>query len=246
MTCPPEERVSAYLAGELPPSEKRHFDEHLLSCEECRSALDADARAGRALALLREVAPANLQDRVVASVMSTPHVLADRPRRPRLRHGAVLSFFHRARSRRLVLVATSLVAAAGLVAGLSLSLAGTRPEPAQVAALVAMASNGQSSSPALRKGERMVVAGQRISVRGYPYKGSLVIVATSGRPFPVAPSSHRVGRARSAPSARVWMASKGTVSMYGVNHAEGRESMLVVAAMPESEMPKVVARLHLS
>jgi hypothetical protein len=41
------------------------------------------------------------------------------------------------------------------------------------------------------------------------------------------------------------MATKGRLSMYGVNRRGGGESMFVVAAMPMAEMPQMAARLGL-
>jgi hypothetical protein len=41
------------------------------------------------------------------------------------------------------------------------------------------------------------------------------------------------------------MATKGKLSMYGVNRGAGGESMLLVAAMPMAEMPQMAARLKL-
>ena len=48
MTCP-EERVIDFLAGELSPEEERRFDEHLLGCEHCWRAVQADRAARLAL-----------------------------------------------------------------------------------------------------------------------------------------------------------------------------------------------------
>jgi hypothetical protein len=41
------------------------------------------------------------------------------------------------------------------------------------------------------------------------------------------------------------MATKGRLSMYGVNRKAGGDSMFVVAAMPMAEMPQLAARLNL-
>jgi hypothetical protein len=41
------------------------------------------------------------------------------------------------------------------------------------------------------------------------------------------------------------MATKGQLSLYGVNRRPGGESMFLVAAMPMAEMPQLAARLDL-
>ena len=64
MTCP-EERLVAFLAGELSSEEERRFHEHLLGCEQCWRAVQADQAARHALEQLSQPAPAGLQGRVV-------------------------------------------------------------------------------------------------------------------------------------------------------------------------------------
>jgi hypothetical protein len=114
-------------------------------------------------------------------------------------------------------------------------------EPAQVAAVVAMMGTGPVPTTALRAGEHLVIGGQRLVVRAYQLEGTEEIVATSGRPFPVPTTSHLL----TGSSPRAWMATKGPLSMYGVNRPAGGESMFVVAAMPMAEMPQLAARLDL-
>ena len=48
MSCN-EDRVIAFLAGELSDDDERRFDEHLLQCEECWRAVQADRAARFAL-----------------------------------------------------------------------------------------------------------------------------------------------------------------------------------------------------
>ena len=67
VTCP-EERVIAFLAGELAPEEERRFDQHLLECEECWQAVKADRAARLALEQLRQPAPAGLESRVALAI----------------------------------------------------------------------------------------------------------------------------------------------------------------------------------
>jgi hypothetical protein len=67
VTCP-EQRVVAFLASELSDEDERRFDEHLLVCEQCWRAVQADRAARLALEQLRQPAPAGLRDRVTLSV----------------------------------------------------------------------------------------------------------------------------------------------------------------------------------
>jgi hypothetical protein len=246
VTCP-EERLVAFLAGEFSSDEERGFDEHLLGCEQCWRAVQADRAARLALEQLRQPAPAGVQGRVAASVALAAAEAEKGPvvlgRHPVERHRAP-SLLRGGGGRphlRLVAAACLLV---GLAAGSFGWLAASRraaPEPAQVAAVVAMITPGSPPTTALRAGERLVIGGQHMVVRAYQLEGTEEIVATSARPFPVPTTSHLL----SGPSPRAWMATKGHLSMYGVNRRGGSESMFVVAAVPMAEMPQMAARLGL-
>ena len=192
MTCP-EERLIAFLAGELPPDEERRFDEHLLSCEPCWRAVKADQAARLALEKLRQPAPA-------------------------------------------CLVVIMAVGATGWLAARA-----APSDPAEVAAVVAMMTPGSPPTTALRAGEHFVIAGQPLMVRAYQLEGTEELVATSARPFPMPSTSHLLPGS----SSLAWMATKGRLSMYGVNQRGGGQSMFVVADMPMAEMPQLAARLDL-
>jgi anti-sigma factor RsiW len=246
VTCP-EELLVAFLAGELSTGEERRFDEHLLGCEQCWRAVQADRTARLALEQLRQPAPVGLQGRVAASVALAA---TEAPQGPVLlgRHpvGGHLapSLLRRAATRphaRLVAAACLLVVVAGGSFGWIAASRRAAPEPAQVAAVVAMLTPGSAPTTALRAGEHFVIAGQHLVVRAYQLEGTEEIVATSARPFPVPSTSHRL----SGSSSQAWMATKGRLSMYGVNRRGGGESMFVVAAMPMAEMPQMAARLGL-
>jgi hypothetical protein len=241
VTCP-EERVFSFLAGELSPDEERRFDEHLLGCEGCWRAVQADRSARLALEKLREPAPAGLQGRVALSVALAASE-ADGGTAGVGRKGAH-SFMRRAMAtRRLRLVAAAsllVVVAAGSFGWLAVPRAGA-PEPAQVAAVVDMMTPGSTPTTALRAGEHLVIGGQRLVVRAYELEGTEEILATSARPFAVPPTSHLL----TGSSPKAWMATKGRLSMYGVNRQTGGESMFLVAAMPMAEMPQLAARLNL-
>jgi hypothetical protein len=142
---------------------------------------------------------------------------------------------------RLVAAACLLVVvAAGSFGWLAASRSAAH-EPAQVAAVVAMMTSGSAPSTALQAGEHLVIGGQRLVVRAYQLEGTEEIVATSARPFPVPPASHLIRGS----SSQAWMATKGRLSMYGVNRQSGGDSMFLVAAMPMAEMPQLAARLNL-
>ena len=241
MTCT-EQRVFAFLAGELSPDEERRFDEHLLGCEHCWRAVQADRAARLALEQLRQPAPAGLQGRVAASVAlaatEAPEgvVAVGQHGAPSLMRRAVAT-----RQARLVAAACLLVVvAAGSFGWLAISRSPAQ-EPAQVAAVVAMMTSGSPPSTALQAGEQLVIGDQHLVVRAYRLEGTEEIVATSARPFPVPPTSHPVRGS----SSQAWMATKGRLSMYGVNRKAGGDSMFVVAAMPMAEMPQLAARLDL-
>jgi anti-sigma factor RsiW len=236
MTCS-EDGVIAFLAGELSDEDERRFDEHLIHCEDCWRAVHADRAARFALEKLREPAPAGLQDRVALAVsLAASEVPQGKaPRRP---------FALSVRQARPVV---RLVAAASLVIALAagsfawLEAKGAPADPPQVAAVAAMMTPASSPAKALRSGEQMVIAGQDVAVRAYVMDGKETIVATSARPFSVPHSSHVL----SGTSPTAWMATKGRLSMYGVNRPGGTQSMFLVSVMPMADLPEVAAHLGL-
>lgn len=240
MTCP-EERVIAFLAGELSDDEERKFDDHLLGCEQCWGAVRADRAAHLALERLRQPAPAGLQSRVTLSVAlaateaegRTRAAGRRRPRRLAVRGG------DRPLARLAAAALVVVVAAVGL--GWLATDHRSAPDPPQVAAVVAMITPGTPPTTELQAGEHFVIAGQRLMVRAYHVEGTEELVATSAQPFPVPGASHLL----SGSAAHAWMATKGRLSMYGVNRRRGAESMFLVAAMPMAEMPQMAARLNL-
>jgi len=234
MTCS-EERLIAFLAGELTQDEERRFDDHLLSCEPCWRAVQADRAARLALQQLRQPAPPGLGDRVSLAVA----VAAGRTYPPSWRGGPGAGGGRPARVR-LAFATLALVLAAGALSWLGLR-GGASADTPQVTAVAAMFSQHGSPPRALRTGERFVVAHQPMMVRAYEMKGAEALVATSVEPFPVPASSHRLPGS----SPKAWMATKGKLSMYGVNRSPGEQSMFLVAAMPVAELPQLAAELHL-
>ena len=240
MTCP-EERVIAFLAGELTPAEERRFDQHLLGCEECWQAVKADRAARLALEQLRQPAPAGLEGRVALAIALASQ---EASKGPVARAGAGAPSLLRwatARPHRPRLVAAACLVVV-MAAGAAGWLVADRPaaDPPQLAAVVAMMTPGSAPTSALRAGEHFVIAGQALMVRAYQFEGTEELVATSAQPFPVPSSSQMLPGS----SSQAWMATKGRLSMYGVNR-RGGQSMFVVAAMPMAEMPQMAARLDL-
>lgn len=239
-----EGRITAFLHGELPDRQARAFDEHLLTCESCWRAVQED-RAGRlAIERLRSPAPLGLADRVSASIglaAREPGGDVTVPGR-RVAHQA-----GRAQVRMAIRVAVAAVAAVIVVAGSVLGWSAHDHQPAdppQIARVLAMDSAPAATSPALVAGEHFVFGGQPLTVRAYRVEGITTLVATSSSPFPMPASSHLVAGS----SRRAWMATRGTLAIYGVNRPAGggHESMFLVAAMPMARLPQVAAQLHLT
>lgn len=251
MTCP-EERILAFLDGELTGTQARDFDAHLLTCESCWKAVQED-RAGRlALDLLRGAAPVGLADRVAMAVQlagSTsegpvvdPGIREHRPvATPSASSGAKRSGHAPTRSRRPALILAAAAAVAVVVAGGWWGARGSGPlEPPQVAAVLAAAqSMGRDHAPG--RGPEIVAHDQLIAVWYYRVEGQSVLVATSEQQFPMPAHPMRLPGS----TASDWMATKGRLGIYCANAPVGHESMLVVAAMPVAELPHVAADLHL-
>jgi Putative zinc-finger len=241
MSCD-ETRIAAFLNGELSDADEQSFDEHLVDCESCWSAVQED-RAGRlAVERLQIPAPLGLADRVAASINlagKRPDGEGPTPVRPVPRSPDPTGL----RPRWLVPAAALVVVA--VVAG-TIAWAVNQhqaSDPPQIAEVVAMASSSGANSAPLRNGEHFDVDGQSLTVRSYRIEGITTLVATSGHPFPMPTSSRLV--AGSSPTA--WMGTDGKLAMYGVNRPTGggRQSVFLVAAMPMARLPQVAAQLHL-
>ena len=230
MTCP-EERLVGFLAGELSVEEERKFDQHLLECESCWREVQAD-RVGRlAVERLLEPAPAGLRDRVSMAVSLEESGGAS--------HEQHLHTAHRRGTVQLVAAIFLVLAVGGTLSAVLVGSVAT--DPPQVAAVVAMVTPGGHPSAALLAGEREVVNRQQMTVRAYMVHGKEAIVATSLKPLPIPAASHLLAGS----SLRAWMATDGTLALYGVNRPAGQPSMFVVAAMPMAALPEVAAQLHL-
>lgn len=242
MTCP-EQRLVEFLAGGMSEQEERRVDAHLLTCEECWRAVQADRAARLALEQLRQPAPAGLQGRVLLSVALAAADAAGVPRaghrgkRPERLVVALGSGRLRLVTAACLAVAVAAGAAAWVASGGGPGAGG----PAQVSEVAAMVTPHKAPPAPLMAGEHMVIGGQPLMVRAYEVAGTEAVVATSAMPFPVPARSHLL----SGSSSRAWMATEGHLSIYGVNRAAGRGSMFLVAAIPMAQLPQVAARLHL-
>lgn len=245
MTCPDEERLGALVAGELSANEAAALDEHLLACEECWRAVQEDRSGRLAVHRLREAAPPGLADRVAAVIAlgagqkEAPTPLEQETPQASPAGGRASA----ARRHRVRIAIAAVLASGGLAAGLVAAFArgGVPTDPAQVAAVVAMASHQAASVAPAAALHHLMVEGQQIDVRSLRVDGHLVEVATSPRRFPMPSTSHVVAGS----SQRAWMASRGSLGMYCVNRGPRRRSVLLVAGMPAAELPQVAAQLHL-
>jgi Putative zinc-finger len=240
MSCD-EDRIAAFLNGELSDADEQSFDEHLVDCESCWSAVQEDRAGHLAVERLQVPAPLGLADRVTASInLAGKRSIGEAPVRP-VGAGRPLD---RARYRPRWLVPAAVLVVVAIVGG---AIAWTVnqhqvSDPPQIAEVVAMASSASNNTP-LRSGEHFDIDGQSLTVRSYRIEGITTLVATSAHPFPMPASSHLV--AGSSPTA--WMGTDGKLAMYGVNRPAGndRKSVFLVAPMPMARLPQVAAQLHL-
>jgi len=246
MACD-QERIEAFLHGELSDVEEEVFDEHLLACESCWQAVQ-EHRAGRqAIERLRVPAPLGLADRIAASIdLASRQPFEDRGSPGHRSQGQHRRSAHRAIShhpRRLITAAAAFVMIA--VGGTLGWVLNHHPasDPPQIARVVAMDTPTVANSAALRAGEHFNFGGQALDVRSYRVQGVTTIVATSTNPFPMPVRSHLVGGS----SSTAWMATHGKLAMYGVNQPTGAggKSMFLVADMPVARLPQVAAQLQL-
>jgi hypothetical protein len=247
-----ERMLAAFLAGELGPDGARRWDEHLLECERCWRAVREDRAGRQAAAVLRRPAPAGLADRVAFAVEVAA---AGGAAREQARPGAGSG--RRARPggrKRWPLLAGTGTVAAGVAVTLVVFLlpggSGNGTMPAAVAAVASYAQaipapdqarparpGGQPEPAEVGRPETLTAGGQQIVVRTWRLGGRQVVVAVSGRPFPMPASARGAGRGMA------WSARLGKLSLYCVN---GRTSELVAAPVPEPELAALAARLPLA
>jgi hypothetical protein len=211
-----DQRLAAYLAGELDPDTARAIDEHLLDCESCWQAVCAARLGRRAAEGLRQPASAALADRIRLAIdVST----RPKPRRFR-RRWAVLA------TAACVLVAAT-VTAALLVPGHA-----SRHDPPVISALVRLAA--QPAPPQISPSSARL-GGQDVELQRYPVTGDTVLVASSTRAFPTP------GDARPQSGAGMaWTITRNTITVY-CPHSQ----VLLAGPVPTNALIALAARLHL-
>jgi len=222
-----ERRLVAFLAGDLDEKATRAWDEHLLGCERCWSAVREDRLGRAAAARLRESAPDGLADRIRLAVE-----LAGPPRR---------------RHRGSRIAAATLVAAAALALVMVLLPSPRAGESPTIAAVLqsaqrlptaGSASDGgaATSGPVLVGEPTTVAAGDAHLVLSYYRIGDRqVLLARSDRDFPTPDG------ARPVPGvAMTWAASRGRLTLYCPD-----PRVIVAAAVPATELPGLASRLPL-
>jgi anti-sigma factor RsiW len=245
--------LAAFLAGDLDPGAARRWDEHLLACERCWRAVREDRAGRQAAQILRQPSPAGLADRVAFAVEVAT---AARAGAQRQQWPAVLS---RRPGRHRRWLGRRLAGAGMIAAGVAVALAmllfpggrQTRIVPAAVAAVAGYAqtiqvqarsqhSHGIDPDRPVEVGPPVMVTagGQRIVLRTWRLGATEVVVAVSGRPFPMPAGAKGVSGRGMA-----WSARLGRLGLYCLN---GRTSELVAAPIPAAELAALAARLPLA
>jgi hypothetical protein len=183
-----DERLAAYLAGELDPDAARAVDEHLLACDRCWHTVSAAQLGRRAAERLRRPTPAGLADRIRLAIQLAPDTAP-----PKRRRG------------RWAVVAAAAAAFIALVLGaLLVPQHATRNDPPVITALVQFVEQSGAPGPVMTR-----LGGQPVELRRYPLDGTTALVATSTQTFPT-PTDARI---RSG-SAMAWTITRGPVTVY--------------------------------
>jgi predicted anti-sigma-YlaC factor YlaD len=212
-----DQRLAAYLAGELDPDTAHAIDQHLLDCESCWQAVCAARLGRRAAERLRQPAPTALADRIRLAI--------DVSTRPTPRH-------FRRRWAALATAACALVAAA-VTAALLVPGHATREDPPVISALVRLAAQ---PAPAQINPSSVRLGGQDVELQRYPVAGNTVLVATSTRAFPT-PADARTP----SDAAMAWTITRNTIIMY-CPHSQ----VLLAGPVPTNALITLATRLHLN
>lgn len=224
-----EANLVAFLAGDLDAEAARDFDDHLLSCESCWTALREDRAARAALERLRDAAPAGLAERVRLAVD-----LQDDPPRPRRRRWRAVTGL-------AVLIGTTVVA---IVVSLPPSAPSSPPAVATVvhfARLIAARPGspaGQIGAVPLGRPVELTSGGQPIELVYYQVGRTEALVATSPQQFAM-PSD---GRPIGGSPGMAWTATRTGISLLCLN---GPRSTLLAAALPLAQLTELATQLHL-
>ena len=219
----------AFLAGDLQPEAARDFDQHLLACESCWTALREDRAARAALEGLRDAAPAGLADRVrlALELQTTPPRRRGRPWK--------------------AITGLAALAVAGLVATLVTVLPSTPPSPSAVATVVHFARLIPSSpsvpaeptaSGPLGRPVTLTSAGHPIELLYYRVGDTEALVATSPREF----AMPKDGRPLGGSPGMAWTAHRSGISLLCLN---GPRSTLLAAGVPLQQLIALASQLHL-
>jgi anti-sigma factor RsiW len=214
-----DQRLAAFLAGELDPDTARAIDEHLLDCEACWQAVCAARLGRRAAERLRQPAPTTLADRIRLAVEIAPRTA---PPRRRSRRDGWLPV-----AAGTVALIAAITTVAVLVPGHS-----ARHDPAVITAVVHLAAQPAPVPPGA---VHIQVAGQAAVARRYPVDGGTALVATSTRAFPTPPGAQpRPG------SLMAWIITRDAVTVYCP-----RSTVLLAGPIPDTTLIALAQRLHL-
>jgi hypothetical protein len=216
-----DQRLAAYLAGELDPDTARAVDEHLLDCETCWQVLSAARLGRRAAERLRQPASATMADRIRLAVEIAPTTAT--PRHRRARRGRWLA----------VAAGTVVLIVAITTTALLVPRHSTRHDPALITALVHRAAQ---PTPAQGGAAGIELAGQAVVLRHYPVGGGTALVATSTRAFPTPPGAQpRPG------TSMAWTITRDAVTVYCPH-----STVLIAGSVPATTLIALAQRLHLA
>jgi hypothetical protein len=224
-----EDRLVFFLFEDLEESERDAFDEHLLGCEACWTAVIEDRR-GRALAeALREQAPAGLADRIRLAGET-------RRRPPRLAPS---------RERQFALLAGAAAVVAAVLVGVIGAVVSTPARISSMAATTAAVHLGSAlpdhvTGPPMRHPEQMApasmmtVGGVQLTVAYFRVEGGEALLAHSSQPFAMPAGATRIA------GGAAWTAEMGGMAIYC---DETSPAAVVVTPMPAGAATELAAYL---
>jgi hypothetical protein len=217
-----------FLDGSLDPAARDAFDAHLLSCNDCWSAVQQDRRGRQAAESLREVAPPALRDRIRITMEIATHDQHRAEWRSRTRRGALM-------------LAGLLPVLLVLVGGVIRLERQVPADPPAVAAVLHLARTlPPSLSPAGQNEQRrtFVVGGQPLSVHHLHLDGRDVVVAVSTRHFPMPMRAQPLTAGEDAP----WLATRGPLGLACFTRPV---PMLLAGRMPAERLARLATRFPL-
>jgi hypothetical protein len=222
-----DQRLAAYLAGELDPDAARAVDEHLLACDRCWRTVSAARFGRRAAERLRQPTPPALADRIRLAIQLAPN--AAPPRRSRTRRGRWTA----------TAAGTAALIGAIVLAALLVPQHTARHDPPVISALVHLAAPPATTpTPGPTADASPVttqVGGQVVVLRRYPVDGGMALVATSTQAFPTPPGA-QIHPDRSM----AWTITRATVTVYCPH-----PKVILAGRLPASTLVVLAAHLHL-